>query len=46
MNEEKAVNVAYIDFIKAFDTFFCNILICALEYCGLDGWTTRWIKNG
>lgn len=46
MNEGKAVNGIYLDFTKAFDTVFCNILVCELGYYGLDGWTTRRIKTG
>jgi len=34
-----------LDFSKAFDTVFCNILIGKLRKCGLDKWTMRWIEN-
>ncbi|PKU41603.1 rna-directed dna polymerase from mobile element jockey-like [Limosa lapponica baueri] len=45
VDEEKAVNVVYLDFSKAFDTDFHSILIGNLRKCGLDEWTVRWIEN-
>jgi len=39
------MDVAYLDFSKAFDTVSYNILIGKLRKCGLDEWTVKWIKN-
>ncbi|GAB0196695.1 mitochondrial enolase superfamily member 1 [Grus japonensis] len=44
LDEERA-DVVYLDFSKAFDTVFCNILISKLRKCGLDEWTVRWVEN-
>ncbi|GAB0210390.1 mitochondrial enolase superfamily member 1 [Grus japonensis] len=40
-----AMDVVYLDFIKAFDTISHNILISKLRKCGLDEWTVRWVGN-
>jgi len=45
VDEEKAVNVVYLDFNKAFDTVPHNILLEKLAARGLDECTLRWIKN-
>ncbi|GAB0178715.1 mitochondrial enolase superfamily member 1 [Grus japonensis] len=45
VDEERAVDVVYLDFSKAFDTVSHNILIRKLRKCGLDEWTVRWIEN-
>ncbi|TRZ09454.1 hypothetical protein HGM15179_017652 [Zosterops borbonicus] len=36
MNEERAVDIVYLNFSKAFDTISLNILIDKLRKCGLD----------
>ncbi|GAB0178042.1 mitochondrial enolase superfamily member 1 [Grus japonensis] len=45
IDEGRAVDVAYLDFSKAFDTISHNILIGKLRKCGLDEWTVRWVEN-
>jgi len=35
----------YLDFIKAFNTVFHNILLGKLRKCGLDERSVRWIEN-
>jgi len=45
VDEGKAVDVAYLDFSKAFDTVPHSILLEKLAAQGLDGCTLRWIKN-
>ncbi|PKU32730.1 rna-directed dna polymerase from mobile element jockey- hypothetical protein [Limosa lapponica baueri] len=45
VDEERAVDVIYSDFSKAFDTVSYNILIGKLRKCGLDERTLRWIEN-
>ncbi|GAB0186732.1 mitochondrial enolase superfamily member 1 [Grus japonensis] len=45
VDEGRAVDTVYLDFSKAFDTVFHNILICKLRKCGLDEQTVRWIEN-
>ncbi|PKU39050.1 rna-directed dna polymerase from mobile element jockey-like [Limosa lapponica baueri] len=37
VDEEKAMDVGYLDFIKAFDTISHSILLEKLAACGLDG---------
>jgi len=39
------VDVAYLDFSKAFDTVSHNTLLGKLRNCGLDEWLVRWIEN-
>ncbi|KAK4825273.1 hypothetical protein QYF61_026074 [Mycteria americana] len=45
VDEGKAVDVAYLDFSKAFDTVSHGILLEKLAAHGLDGCTLRWVKN-
>ncbi|GAB0207242.1 mitochondrial enolase superfamily member 1 [Grus japonensis] len=45
VDEGRAVDVVYLDFIKAFDTISHNILISKLRKCGLDEWSVRWVEN-
>ncbi|PKU41508.1 rna-directed dna polymerase from mobile element jockey-like [Limosa lapponica baueri] len=45
VDEEKAVDVVYLDFSKAFDTISHSILLKKLATHGLDGYTLCWVKN-
>ena len=45
MDEGRAVDVAYLDCSKAFDTVSHNIITGKLRKCGLDEWAVRWIEN-
>ncbi|GAB0204360.1 mitochondrial enolase superfamily member 1 [Grus japonensis] len=45
VDKGRAVDVVYLDFSRAFDTVFCNILIRKLRKCGSDEWTVRWVEN-
>jgi len=45
VDEERAVDVVYLDFSKALDTVSHNILLGKLRKCGLDEWSARWIEN-
>jgi len=45
VDEQKAVDVMYLDFSKAFDTVPRSILLEKLAAHGLDGCTLCWIKN-
>jgi len=45
VDEGKAVDVTYLDLIKAFDTFPHSIPLEKPAAHGLDGCTLRWIKN-
>jgi len=45
VDEGRAVDVAYLDFSKAFDTVSHNILLGKLRKCGLDEWSGKWTKN-
>ncbi|GAB0179579.1 hypothetical protein GRJ2_000423200 [Grus japonensis] len=42
VDEEKAVDVVYLDFTKAFDTVSHSILLEKLAAHGLDGFTLHW----
>jgi len=39
------VDVVYLDFSKAFDIVFHNILIGKLRKYGLGEWTVRWVES-
>ena len=39
------MDVACLDFSKAFDTVSHNVLLQKLRKCGLDEWSVRWIEN-
>ena len=39
------VDVVYLDFSKAFDTIFHNILLMKLSKCGTDEQTMGWTEN-
>ncbi|KAK4825912.1 hypothetical protein QYF61_003407 [Mycteria americana] len=45
VDEEKAVDVVYLDFSKAFDMVSHSILLEKLAAHGLDGCTLHWVKN-
>jgi len=45
LDEGRAVDVVYLDFSKAFDTVFHNILLGKLSKRGLDEWSVRWIET-
>uniref|UniRef100_A0A670IJS6 Reverse transcriptase domain-containing protein n=1 Tax=Podarcis muralis TaxID=64176 RepID=A0A670IJS6_PODMU len=45
VDEGNAVDVAYLDFSKAFDKVLHDILVKKLVKCGLDYATTQWICN-
>jgi len=45
VDEDKAVDVIYLDLSKAFDTVPHSILLEKLAAHGLDGYTLHWIKN-
>ena len=45
VDERKAVDVAYLDFSKAFHTVSHNILLGKLRKCELDERSVRWIEN-
>ncbi|CAM5085184.1 unnamed protein product [Natator depressus] len=45
VDEEKAVDVLFLDFSKAFDTVSHSILASKLKKYGLDEWTIRWIES-
>lgn len=43
VDEGKAVDVVYLDFSKALDTFSYNVLVMKLSKCEIGEWTARWI---
>uniref|UniRef100_A0A493TQX9 Reverse transcriptase domain-containing protein n=1 Tax=Anas platyrhynchos platyrhynchos TaxID=8840 RepID=A0A493TQX9_ANAPP len=45
VDEEKAVDVVYLNFSKAFDTVSHSILLKKLAALGLDWRTLRWVRN-
>lgn len=45
MDEGRAADVIFLDFSKAFKTVFHSILVSQLGCCGVDGWTTGWVKK-
>jgi len=45
VDEEKAVDVVYVDFSKAFDTVPHSILLQKVDAHGLGGCTLQWTKN-
>jgi len=45
VDEGRNVDVVYLDFSKAFDIVFHNILLGKLRKCGMDVWSVTWIEN-
>jgi len=45
MDEGKMLDVAFLDFIKAFDTVPHSILLDKLSSCGMSRFTVSWVKN-
>jgi len=43
VDEGEAVDVVYLDFSKALDTFSYNVLVMKLSKCEIGEWTVRWI---
>ena len=45
VDEGKAVDVVYVDFIKAFDTVCHCILLQKVAFRGLDRYSLGWVRN-
>lgn len=45
VDEEKTVNVTYLDFNKTFNTISDSALVTKLRENGLYGWALMWLKN-
>lgn len=45
VDEEREVDIVYLDFSKASDAFSRNILTEKMMQYGLDEQTLRWIEN-
>ena len=45
VDEGKAVDVVYVDFIKAFDTVSHSILLQKVAFRGLDRYSLGWVRN-
>lgn len=45
VGEKKAVDLFHLDYSKAFDTVFCNILINKQMEYRLEMWAVRWFEN-
>lgn len=45
INEQRAVDVVYLDFSGAFDTVSQNILLVKLRKRERDEWTVRWTET-
>ena len=45
VDEEKAVDIVYLDFNKAFDTVSHSIPLEKLSAHGLDGYSLCWVNN-
>lgn len=45
VDEGRALDIAYLDFSKAFDAISQNILLGKLKKCGIGQWKVRWIEN-
>jgi len=45
VDEGKVVNVAFLEFSKAFDPVPRSILPDKLSNCGMSGFTVLWVKN-
>lgn len=45
VDEREAVDVVFLDFIKAFDTVPPSFLLDKLSNCGMSRFTVCWVKN-
>lgn len=45
VDEGRALDAAYLDLSKAFDTISHNILVMKLRKRGIDEWTVRCVEN-